>query len=70
MLKRTFRATLGVMVSLLVSECAFGQATLMDAPDTVLVTTSTVDVSWDVVNNTPDSLYLLVSRFFIEFLLS
>ena len=34
MLKRTFFATLGVMVSLLVS-CAFGQATLVDAPDTV-----------------------------------
>ena len=66
MLKRTFLATLGVMVSLLFSVRAFGQATLVDAPDTVVVTTSTVDVSWDVVNNTPDSLYMLVSRFFID----
>ena len=31
-----------------------------------LVTTSTVDVSWDVVNDTEDSLYLLVSRFFVD----
>ena len=66
MLKQSFFATLGVMLSLLVSECAFGQATLVAAPDTVVVTTSTVDVSWDVVNNTSDSLYLVVSRFFID----
>ena len=66
MLKRSLLATLGVMVSFLASHPAFGQATLVDAPDTVLVTTTSLDVSWDVLNGTSDSLYLVVSRFFVD----
>ena len=66
MLKRSLLATLGVMVSFLVAHPALGQATLVDAPDTVLVTTTSVDVSWDVLNDTSDSLYLVVSRFFVD----
>ena len=66
MLKRTFFATLGAVMSFLASHSAFGQATLVDAPDTVMVTTTSQDVSWDVVNETPDSLYLVVSRFFVD----
>ena len=66
MLKRSLLANLGVMVSFLVAHPALGQATLVDAPDTVLVTTTSVDVSWDVLNDTSDSLYLVVSRFFVD----
>ena len=50
---------------------AQGQATLVNAPDTVYMAidtmgTSPAEVHWDVVNETDASMALMVSRFFVD----
>ena len=50
---------------------AQGQATLVNAPDTVYMAidtmgTSPAEVHWDVVNETEASMALMVSRFFVD----